>query len=122
MRVTVSGAQADAFYEEVLSGGEVWTVKDANGIPAPVGTDGARAMPFWSKRSRAARVIDNVPAFDGFEPTPVPLEEWRSRWLPGLAKDRLLVGLNWSGGQATGFDLAPEAVERNLAAREGERV
>ena len=53
------------------------------------------------------------------EPTPVPLEEWRTRWLPGLAKDQLLVGLNWSGGQATGLDLEPNAVEGNLAAREG---
>jgi hypothetical protein len=35
-----------------------------------------------------------------------------------LAKDGLLVGLNWSGGTATGYDVASEDVERNLAARQ----
>jgi hypothetical protein len=117
-RVTVSAAQADAFYVEVLEGGEVWTVKDADGFPAPQGTCGARAMPFWSRRSRVQRIIDTVPAYQGFEPTSIPLSDWRARWLPGLAKDGLLVGLNWSGGAATGYDLSSQDVERNLAHRE----
>jgi hypothetical protein len=117
-RVTISGAQADAFYAEVLEGGEVWTVRDASGYPAPLGTEGARAIPFWSLRSRLQVIIDKVPAYQAFEPSSVPLSDWRSRWLPGLAKDGLLVGLNWSGGTATGYDLSSEDVERALAARE----
>jgi hypothetical protein len=32
--------------------------------------------------------------------------------------DGLLVGLNWSGDEATGYDLPGDDVERNLAARE----
>ena len=34
-------------------GREVWSVRDANGFPAPENADGRRAMPFWSKKSRA---------------------------------------------------------------------
>jgi hypothetical protein len=62
-------------------------------------------------------VIASVAAYSGFEPVAVTLEEWRSRWLPGLEQDDLLVGLNWSGANATGYDLTPAEVERNLAVR-----
>ena len=112
-----SAAHADAFYDEVLEHEVVWAVRDGDGFPVPE-TPGGRAMPFWSLRTRAERVVGAVAAYAGFEVVPVPLEEWRARWLPGLARDGLLVGLNWSGAGATGFDVAPADVERNLAARD----
>jgi hypothetical protein len=116
--VTTSAAQADAFYKEALAAATVWTVRDASGIPAPDNGDGHRAMPFWSKESRAEIVLATVAAYSGFATQSVPLAEWRERWLPGLTKDGVLVGLNWSGASATGFDLPPAEVEANLAARE----
>ena len=75
-------------------------------------------MPFWSLKSRAERIVANVPAYAGFEVVSMPLGEWRSRWLPGLRRDGIRVGLNWSGANATGFDLLAEDVERNFVARE----
>ena len=48
----------------------------------------------------------------------IQLLDWRSRWLPGLDQDQLLVGLNWSGDRATGYDIRPAEVERHLAAHE----
>lgn len=113
--MSVSAAHASAFYREVIANGEVWTLKDENGFPAPRNSEGKRAMPFWSLRSRAERIIENVPAYQGFQAIGLPLEEWRTRWLPGLAKDDTLVGLNWSGGSATGYDLPPTDVEAALA-------
>ncbi len=74
-------------------------------------------MPFWSKDSRALRVVAVVAAYRGFEVVRIPLDEWRSRWLPGLTRDELLVGLNWSGSRATGYDVQPSDVEAALAAR-----
>jgi hypothetical protein len=115
--VSQSAAQADAFYNEILAGGSVWTLRDSDGIPAPETPEG-RAMPFWSLRSRVERVISTVAAYSGFEVEEIRLEDWRSRWLPGLANDGLRVGINWSGSRATGFDLPSEDVERNLTARE----
>ena len=116
--MTASAAQAEAFYGEVLHAGTVWTVCDASGIPAPKNGDGQRAMPFWSKESRAQKVVATVAAYSGFATQSVPLAEWRERWLPGLIKDGLMVGLNWSGASATGYDLLPAEVEANLSARE----
>jgi hypothetical protein len=114
--MSVSAAQAEAFYEEVLRTGRVWGIRDEGGFPAPQAPEG-RAMPFWSARSRAVKVIENVHAYEGFEPVPLTLDEWRSRWLSGLAKDGIRVGLNWSGARAIGYDVDPQDVERNLAAR-----
>ena len=71
-------------------------------------------MPFWSLRSRAERVIAGVTAYEHFVVFEVPLAEFRSTWLTGLERDGLLVGLNWSGPSATGYDLAAVDVERNL--------
>jgi hypothetical protein len=74
-------------------------------------------MPFWSLRSRAEKVITTVPAYEGFELVELTLAEFRSRWLPGLERDGLRVGLNWSGPRATGYDVHPSEVAAALASR-----
>lgn len=112
--MTVSAAQAAAFFAEVVATDEVFTIKDAEGIPAPKNGSGDRAMPFWSKRSRAEKVCASVPAYEGFEVVRVPLGEWRARWLPGLGRDGLRVGINWSGRRATGYDLTSDEVLARL--------
>jgi hypothetical protein len=117
--MSTSAAQADAFYREVLEHQIVWGIKDETGFPAPETPEG-RAMPFWSLRSRAERIVGSVPAYGRFEVVPLLLDDWRGRWLPGLERDGLRVGLNWSGASATGYDLAPTEVEHNLVARQTE--
>lgn len=117
--MTVAAAQAAAFYTEALAGGVVWAIEDDGGVPAPKTSDGRRAMPFWSKSSRVERIIASVPAYAGFRPLEIPLAVWRERWLPGATRDGLLVGLNWSGERATGYDVEPSEAEASLAAREG---
>ena len=116
--MTTSAAQAAAFYDEALRTRTVWTISDDDGYPAPRTSDGSRALPFWSLRSRAESVVANVPAYASFSVGEVPLDEFRERWLPDLEQDGLRVGLNWSGARVTGYDLRPHDVERNLTARE----
>lgn len=115
--MSVSAAQADAFYREILREGEVWGIQDSGGFPAPENMAGQRAMPFWSLRSRAERVIAAVDAYADFVPESIPLTRWREQWLVGLEKDGVHVGINWSGARAAGFDLPASDVARNLAAR-----
>lgn len=114
--VSPSAAQAAAFYTEAVREGSVWSIRDDGGFPAPMGPEGHRAMPFWSLRTRADRAVATVPAYAGFEPAEIPLEDFRSRWLPGLEHDGLRVGVNWSGERATGYDIAAPEVKENLAA------
>lgn len=74
-------------------------------------------MPFWSLESRARIIVSTVPAYAGFEPHRLTLEEFEKRWLPGLVRDGLKTGLNWSGTRATGYDMEPSGVLRRLEAR-----
>lgn len=54
----------------------------------------------------------------GFEPAPIDLVAFIEGWLPGLEKDGLRCGLNWSGERATGYDLRPSEVLARLLAFE----
>ncbi|WP_369371747.1 DUF2750 domain-containing protein [Promicromonospora sp. Populi] len=58
---TPSAANSARFFTEAIRDGVLWTVRDADGIPAPANSDGERAMPFWSLCSRAERVRDTSP-------------------------------------------------------------
>jgi hypothetical protein len=73
--MTVSAAQMKAFFTELGESSSVWTIEDAGGIPAATTAEGERSMPFWSKRSRAEKVIETVSAYSGFRAREVPLEE-----------------------------------------------
>ncbi len=110
-----AGAQTAVFFRDVVRTGRVWTVRDAGGIPAPRTESGQRAMPFWSSEGRVRRIITNVPAYAGFAPVGIDLVEWRDRWVPGYEQDGLLLGINWSGPRATGWDLEPAHVLGRLA-------
>ncbi|MGC3990234.1 MAG: DUF2750 domain-containing protein [Chthoniobacteraceae bacterium] len=107
-----SASQAAVFYRDVAAGRRVWTVKDDGGFPAPKTSGGERVQPFWSSLSRVERIIKTVPAYAGFRPALASWEEFRDRWIPGLTKDGLKIGVNWSGARATGYDVEPATVQR----------
>ncbi|GAA1258622.1 DUF2750 domain-containing protein [Oryzihumus leptocrescens] len=115
--MSTAAAHANAFYEEIRTDGLVFTVKDEGGFPAPRNGDGVRAMPFWSKRSRAQAIVDTVPAYSDFQVVELQLDDWTANWLPGLERDGLRLGLNWSGPRATGYDVSVSDFTRNLVAR-----
>lgn len=116
--MSVSAAHATFFYEEIVKNGDVWAIRDAGGLPAPLNRDGDRSMPFWSLRSRAERLIANVSDYRVFEPMAIPLATWRTRWIDGLENDGILVGLNWTGARANGYDFRPAEVRTRLGAIE----
>lgn len=112
--MSLSATHAQAFFDE-LDASAAWTIEDGGGIPAPEGATGHRVMPFWSRESRAQKTIENVPAYAGFRCRRIPLEEWEGRWLPRLGSDGLLVGFNWHGSGATGYDFTPGQVLERIA-------
>ena len=116
VRVTTSAAQSAAFFREAVREGSVWTVSDEGGYPAPLTSGGQRAQPFWSLRSRAERILTRVPAYAGFVPEEITLDVFRQKVLPDLERHGLLVGVNWSGPRATGYDMSPAEVSRYLGA------
>ena len=114
--VSISSINALAFYREVAANGTVWAIRDENGFPAPVNSDGKRAMPFWSLKSRALAVVGKPGAYKGFEPIEIGWQTFYEKWVPGLTRDGLLAGLNWNGASATGFDITPTELLRNVKA------
>jgi hypothetical protein len=109
-----ASSQAWAFYREVAKSRVVWTLRVDSGFPAPQTSNGKRAQPFWSSLSRVEQVIATVPAYAGFQPVEVSWIDFCAKWVPGLARDGLLVGVNWSGKTAVGYDLEPEQLQRHV--------
>ena len=116
--MSVSGAHRSAFRREVTKEGRVFAIRDADGYPAPVDTDGHRAVPFWSKPTRAQRVVAHVDAYRGFEVVPLAVDDWMTGWLSSLERAGMLVGVNWAGVRATGYDMTPAQVLRWFAETE----
>ncbi|WP_082805343.1 DUF2750 domain-containing protein [Pseudomonas sp. BMS12] len=114
--MSIAAVHTSAFYREVAKSGFVWGIRDEAGFPAPLGSDGARAMPFWSSESRALKIIQNLPAYGGFTPVAIEWSIFCERWVPGLTQDGLLVGVNWSGQAASGYEIQPLSVQRNIEA------
>jgi len=112
--VSNARSNAAAFYREVAMHRTVWTIRNASGFPAPMNQDGIRAQPFWSSVSRVRKLMEASPDFATFEPVALSWETFCERWIPGLNSDRINVGVNWSGRAASGFDLEPETVRRNV--------
>ncbi|GAA2531781.1 DUF2750 domain-containing protein [Winogradskya humida] len=110
--MSVSGAQAAAFFREIVQHRTVWWVRDDSGSPTP-----RRVFPYWSSRARAQRAA----ALWGpeFRVGSMPLEHWRDAALPDLAKDDFRVGINWSGQRLTGWDFTVDEVINRLSHAEG---
>ena len=109
--MSISSMHAQKFYEDVAHNLKVFTIKDNSGYPAPKTPDGKRAQPFWSSKSRAEKIIENVPAYKMFTVVEISWNEFKEEWVPDLTKEKLLVGINWSGKGAKGYDLEPKNVE-----------
>jgi len=108
--MTISSLHATAFFSEIVKNNFVWTVKDENGFPAPVSANRIRSLPFWSSYNRVCKIISIVPAYKVFTPHQISLNEFINDWLPSLEKDKMNVGINWSGKKAVGYDMNPKDV------------
>ena len=97
----------------------MWVIRDQGGFPArPTGVRGQPSDAALVDTDTGAASDRHADAYQGFEAVALPLDERRSRWLPGLQKDGTLVGINRGGTRVTGYDIAPEHVERDVSARE----
>ena len=109
-----SASQASLFYQDVAKTNKVWSIRDESGIPAPLGVNGKRSMPFWSSKSRIEKIIATIDDYKNFDIFEIDLDDFKNKWLVGLDKDGLLVGVNWSGKRATGYDVEPLQVLQNI--------
>lgn len=112
--MTFSSHDAQTFYRDVAKNRLLWTIADEVGYPAPKGSAGQRAIPFWSSLSRAKRIIDIASAYSDFEPEEVSWENFVREWVPDMIKDGYLVGVNCAGQRVVGYDIEPERIIKNV--------
>ena len=110
----LADANFSDFLEEILSEGMVYTLEDDGGIPCPTNGQGKTTMPFWSSRTRAEKITILVTAYEGFRVREIPLEMFLEKWLPGLVRDGVDVGINWSGQKAMGYDVDPAGLRQEI--------
>jgi hypothetical protein len=112
--MSIAATHAHAFYKQVVKEQKVWTIRDSGGFPAPKNADGKRAQSFLSSLFRVEKIRKNVSAYAGFEPHELFGEVFRDRWLPGLKRDGLLIGLNWSGQRAMGYSIESDSILESI--------
>ena len=56
-------------------------------------------------------------AYADFLPCKISWSEFCEHWIPGLTRDGIRVGVNWSGTRATGYDVEPEDVKAAVEAQ-----
>lgn len=112
----ISSVHAQKFYEEVAENKIAFTVRDEGGYIAPKTSEGKRSMPFWSSKNRVKKIIENVPAYKDFWIVELNFRDFK-RWCATLKRERQLVGMNWSGKLARGYDMRPNEVLRAIRFR-----
>ncbi|GEM_PF-3375748 len=88
------------FYREVAAERQIYTILDEQGIPTPKNAEGEQVMPFWSSETKAADFILQNSGYQGFKPFAVEWDLFADKWVLGIARDDLLVGLNWQQAEA----------------------
>lgn len=68
--------------------------------------DGRPTVIFWRDRAQALACAKN--GFEGFVPEEISPEELAEDWLPGIAEDGLLAGLDWDPKTLYGPEAEPE--------------
>ncbi|WP_036040575.1 DUF2750 domain-containing protein [Leptospira alstonii] len=109
-----SSAQYHQFFIEIKKYKRIWTLRDDKGFPRPMTFSGKRSMPFWSSLKRVRNIIEHGGAYSLFESHEISYRNFIDQWFHGLKKDNLLVGINWTGNGAIGYDLEPSEVLKYL--------
>ena len=113
-RAVSASLQANAFCREVLASGEVFLIEHElrGSVTWPLADD-RHACPVWSSRRRIVAMLEGPLARPGLVISRHSWDEFRDEITPRLAADGLLVGLNWSGPRARGYNLEPsDAIAR----------
>ncbi len=99
------GAQARAFYREVAKGRGVWTIGDARSLLTVEVTGGVRVLPLWSSRYRAEMIVATVAGYAEAKVLGASWDSFVSDTVPSLEESGTLVGPNWGGANASGYEM-----------------
>ena len=116
--MSLSGAHKAAFRREAAQKSRVFSIRDQDGYPGAGGRPTAPGRcPSGPSRPARTRWSARSPHTSDFDVVEIGMDDWLDHWLPGLEQNGYLVGVNWAGARATGYDMAPALVARWFAER-----
>lgn len=111
--MSIAAVQAPTFYEQVIAEDRVFTfLAQGNFLVFPVAV--GEVVPFWSSRARLDQVTSQHAKYRAYTADEIRLPEFLAKTLPLLRREKIRIGVNWSGARLTGYDIAVEELERNL--------
>ena len=100
--MSIAAAHYDKFKQQVAREGRVFTFTDRGGyLVFPVGA--YEAIPFWSSRSRLARIQARRPRYRGYRIEAIRLTDFID-WLERVQHRGVRIGVNWCGDGLVGYD------------------
>jgi hypothetical protein len=112
-----AAVQAHAFYRQVAETGKLWMLSGPSGGAATIRSGNGRVMPLWSSKSRIEKIIASV---DGYSRNGILETTWsrfKREWVPTLVEEGVLVGVNWAGPNANGYEMPVEVLVKAVAER-----
>jgi len=108
-----SEADLRRFIERAIRAESVWALKGEDGFAWCESNDheGQDVIMFWSDRAYAERARKSE--FLEFTPIEISLFDFLFRWLPGMSKDKVLAGANWTG-QLIGIENDPNELQGQI--------
>lgn len=102
----------DYFLDEVVEEREIWILINADNhfLKIVSDEDGVAYLPVWPSEAFA---IDYAKGAGDLSPKAISLPDFFKKWVPGLTKDRLDIGV-FPGAQSELWITEPEELKRDL--------
>ena len=111
-----SEADHRRFIERAIAAETVWALKGDSGFAFCESNEagGKDVIVFWSDRAYAERARKSE--FAEYEPHALSLFDFLFRWLPGMSRDGVLAGTNWTGA-LIGIESDPKELQDQITDR-----
>jgi hypothetical protein len=111
--MSVAFVQIQAFVDEVVRLGNAFTFSK-NGEYLVLKSGNKDVIPFWSSPAKVQIIQVFFADYDDYKIMGMSLKEF-CEWLPEVEEQDLSIGLNWSGKNLEGYDIAPTELQELLA-------
>jgi hypothetical protein len=106
-------ANYDRFVSRVRASGTVWSIKEGDGWAlCPSNHQDCDLYVFWSDEAYARQHCKEE--WSGYQPASISLDSFLENWLPGMAAEGFLVGVQFNSDLA-GLEVEPSKLAHDLS-------
>ena len=110
--MTVTSPQVQAFVDEITRLGRAYSFSK-NGEYLVLKAGEKDVIPFWSSPTKVQIIQVFFADYDDYKIASMTLKEFYD-WLPEVEEQDLYIGVNWSGKNLEGYDIAPKQLQKML--------